>query len=52
MPPPETRQLDPGASERLIEYLRNDPAARQPDQALQHAATSGMKGGEGMGRYM
>jgi hypothetical protein len=47
MPPPEARQLDPGARERLIEYLRTDPAASKPNEQLIHAATFGMTGGEG-----
>jgi hypothetical protein len=51
MPPPEARQLDRGARERLIEFLENDPAAREPNEQLTHAAALGMKGGEGTGRY-
>jgi mono/diheme cytochrome c family protein len=51
MPPPEARQLDPGARDRLIEFLRSDPSAREPNAQLSRAASLGMKGGAGMGRY-
>jgi mono/diheme cytochrome c family protein len=45
MPPPEARQLDPQARARLLDYLRADPLAREPDPRLQHAAALGMAGG-------
>jgi mono/diheme cytochrome c family protein len=47
MPPPEARQLDPAARERLLDYLRNDPLAAEPDQRLQQAAAMGLAGGQG-----
>jgi mono/diheme cytochrome c family protein len=46
MPPPEARQLDPNTRERLLDYLRNDPLANEPDQRLQQAATMGLSGGK------
>ena len=45
MPPPEARQLDPGARQRLLDYLRDEPLAKEPDERLQHAAEMGMAGG-------
>lgn len=45
MPPPEARQLDPAARERLLDYLRADPLAQEPDLRLVRAAESGMTGG-------
>jgi hypothetical protein len=45
MPPPEARQLDPGARDRLLDYLRSDPLAQQPDERLVRAAELGMTGG-------
>jgi len=45
MPPPEARQLDPAARERLLEYLRSDPLSQEPDVRLVRAAESGMTGG-------
>jgi hypothetical protein len=52
MPPPEARQLDPDARDRLLEFLRDDPAALEPNEQLKHAASLGMKGGEGVARYL
>jgi hypothetical protein len=51
MPPGEARQLDPGARDRLIEFLRSDPSVREPNPQLVHASSLGMKGGGGTGRY-
>jgi hypothetical protein len=51
MPPPEARQLDPDARDRLVEYLLSDAPVREPDPRLAHAASLGMKGGDGTGRY-
>ena len=45
MPPQEARQLDPRAREELLEYLRDDPLAKEPDPRLEHAARAGMAGG-------
>jgi mono/diheme cytochrome c family protein len=45
MPPYEARQLDPGARQRLLAYLRDQPLAKAPDPRLQHAAEIGMAGG-------
>jgi mono/diheme cytochrome c family protein len=45
MPPPEARQLDASARQSLLDYLRDDPLAKEPDQRLQHAAAMGMAGG-------
>jgi mono/diheme cytochrome c family protein len=45
MPPPEARQLDPAARERLLDYLRSDPLAQAPDERLVRAAELGMAGG-------
>ena len=47
MPPPEARQLDPEARLQLLDFLRRDPLASEPDSRLQHAAAMGMSGGEG-----
>jgi hypothetical protein len=46
MPPPEARQLDAKVRERVLEYLRSDPLASEPDPRLQHAAAMGMAGGK------
>ncbi|HET8938407.1 MAG TPA: hypothetical protein VFN67_33415 [Polyangiales bacterium] len=46
MPPPEARQLDPEVRQRLLDYLENDPLAREPDERLQRAAAMGMSGGK------
>jgi len=46
MPPPEARQLDPHVRERLLDYLRGDPLASDPDTRLQRAAALGMAGGQ------
>jgi hypothetical protein len=46
MPPPEARQLEPGARERLLDYLRSEPLAAAPDQRLQQAAELGLAGGK------
>jgi hypothetical protein len=48
MPPREFRQLDPGARERLIEYLRSDPSELDPDGRLDTASRLGMTGGRAM----
>jgi hypothetical protein len=45
MPPPEARQLDPAARERLLSYLKGDPLSAKPDERLQQAAAMGMAGG-------
>ncbi|MDD9945363.1 MAG: hypothetical protein OXU20_30245 [Myxococcales bacterium] len=45
MPPPEARQLDEQGRQRLLEYLRSDPLAREPDGRLVRAAELGMAGG-------
>ena len=45
MPPPESRQLDPAARDRLLEYLRQDLTAADFDPQLKRAAELGMKGG-------
>jgi hypothetical protein len=45
MPPPEARQLDPAARDRLLDYLRSDPLAAAPDSRLQQAAAMGLAGG-------
>lgn len=45
MPPPEARQLDSEALERLVELLREEHDTRDPDPRLQHAARVGMTGG-------
>jgi hypothetical protein len=45
MPPSEARQLDPSAAERLIEFLRRDPASHEVDPRLERAARLGMAGG-------
>lgn len=47
MPPPESRQLDDGGRERLLEYLRQDLKSTEIDPRLEHAATAGMLGGGG-----
>jgi mono/diheme cytochrome c family protein len=46
MPPPEARQLDPDARARVLDYLRRDPLAHEPDTRLQQAAAMGMAGGK------
>lgn len=50
MPPPSARQLDPGARERLIDYLRAEPSALDADGVLDRAASLGMLGGAGQRR--
>lgn len=45
MPPPEARQLDSAALERLIEFLGEDHDSRDPDPRLEQAARLGMTGG-------
>jgi mono/diheme cytochrome c family protein len=45
MPPPEARQLDPEARQRLLAYLREDPLLLPPDRMLQRAARVGMTQG-------
>jgi hypothetical protein len=47
MPPPETRQLEPGVRERLLQYLRGDLDPTAIDPRLERAATLGMSGGGG-----
>lgn len=47
MPPPEARQLDRQGRTRLLDYLREDPLAREPEERLIHAAEHGMAGGAG-----
>ena len=49
MPPPEARQLDLDGRSRLLDYLRKDPLAREPEPRLVHAAERGMAGGGGGG---
>lgn len=44
MPPRGFRQLDPGARERLLEYLRTDARSAAPDPLLVRAAELGMTG--------
>jgi mono/diheme cytochrome c family protein len=46
MPPPEARQLGPEVRERVLDYLRRDPLALEPDTRLQRAAAMGMAGGK------
>jgi mono/diheme cytochrome c family protein len=48
MPPREVRQLDPSARERLIEYLRKDPAELDADGSLETASQLGMTGGRAL----
>jgi hypothetical protein len=45
MPPPEARQLAPGARERLLEYLRSELDPQAIDPMLERAAKLGMTGG-------
>jgi hypothetical protein len=45
MPPPEGRQLDAEARQRLLAYLRQDERSAADDALLAHAAESGMNGG-------
>jgi len=45
MPPPEARQLDAEAREKLIAYLRAAPAELDADGRLERAAQLGMLGG-------
>lgn len=45
MPPPEARQLADDARERLLDYLKDDPLASDPDPKLVRAAALGMLGG-------
>jgi hypothetical protein len=45
MPPPEARQLDENARERLLDYLRRDVQSMDIDPRLEHAAQLGMLGG-------
>ena len=46
MPPPEARQLDPGARPRLLEFLRADSRPAEVDAELKRAAELGMRGSE------
>jgi hypothetical protein len=46
MPPPEARQLDPAARERLLDYLRADERSTEFDAQLERAAALGMLGTE------
>jgi hypothetical protein len=46
VPPPEARQLDPRARERLLDFLRADPLSSAADSRLQQAAAMGMAGGK------
>jgi hypothetical protein len=45
MPPPEARQLGDDVREKLITYLRGDPANLDSDGRLENAAQLGMTGG-------
>jgi hypothetical protein len=45
MPPPEFRQLDSAALERLVDFLGEDHDSRDPDPRLEQAARLGMAGG-------
>jgi hypothetical protein len=45
MPPPESRQLDPAAQERLIAYLQQSTRSATDDALLERAASLGMAGG-------
>jgi mono/diheme cytochrome c family protein len=45
MPPPESRQLDPAAQQRLIAYLQQSARSATDDALLERAATLGMAGG-------
>lgn len=47
MPPPDARQLDAEARERLMIYLRDDARPPEDDALLEHAAQAGMMGGGG-----
>jgi mono/diheme cytochrome c family protein len=47
MPPPEARQLDENARDRLLEYLRRDVQSMDIDPRLEQAAQLGMLGGGG-----
>jgi hypothetical protein len=44
MPPPQARQLDPGARAQVIAYLRQAATQRDFDPSLQRAAELGMRG--------
>jgi len=45
MPPPEARQIEPGARAALLAYLRAYRPGEQSDERLQRAAALGMAGG-------
>ncbi|HET6336530.1 MAG TPA: hypothetical protein VFG30_25075 [Polyangiales bacterium] len=47
MPPPEARQLDENARDRVLEYLRQDLKQIEIDPRLEKVATFGMMGGGG-----
>lgn len=44
MPPPEARQLDDGAVQRVLDYLRGEARSGTPEPLLVHAAQMGMAG--------
>jgi hypothetical protein len=44
MPPADTRQLDPGGRQRLIEYLQRNERTAEDDALLERAAKLGMAG--------